>query len=155
MDPSEIVHNVQSFIKSGQVDRAVAIATENLEFCTASYGSDNEYVAEAHRILSIALRHRREFDNALAHAESSVGIFSRSGAPVESVVKALNALGLVHLEIGEADQCIDAFQRALKKASDRNQKLQLSNNLVSIYRYFGDEAKAQEVYAYQEDLKSF
>ena len=62
------------YSETGNVDKALAIAKNNLETATASYSSDRNYLASRHYAMAYCLNKAQRFNEAFPHAEQAFKI---------------------------------------------------------------------------------
>jgi DNA-binding SARP family transcriptional activator len=121
--------------RRGDTDRAVHLARKAL--LLAKDARDERAIAQAHNILGLVSRDRKQLEQALTIAE-------RLADPGVTVA-ALNNLALAHLRDGSTAKALPLATRALEESEalgDRHREAALHNNLADVLRAVGRKDEA-------------
>jgi tetratricopeptide (TPR) repeat protein len=130
--------------RCGESERAQGLARQALDLAEGS--EDLRALAQAHNMLGMLARARRNFEAALTELGDSLQI-ARELDDLGAQAAALNNLALVHGERGELDQALQMAEAALglcARRGDRHREAALLNNLADLLHSAGREPEAME-----------
>jgi tetratricopeptide (TPR) repeat protein len=131
-------------MQMGALDEAEQLAQQARE--RAGSGGPTLALAQAHNLLGMLLRRRKQYDAAHDHLEQSLQLgISLEDESIQTA--ALNNLALLYEERGDLPTALIYTQKALalcEKLGDRHRAAALHNHLADLYQHTGYRGLAME-----------